>query len=499
MAVATCRPARAGEDRCPGVLRLHAAEDGGLARVRVPGGRLPLAGLEAVAAGAALGSGLVELTGRGNLQLRGLPLDAGERVARLLADGGLLPSPEHDRVRNVIASPLAGRDAGSLLSTDAIVEALDAGLCADPALAALPGRFLFAVDDGSGLALGHGADVTLAAAGAARDEDPAPTAGDSGRFALLLGGAATSLSAAPTDAAALALDAARAFLSERAAGGEDGWRVAELRDGPERVARRLGGELRAATATDGSERVADEPAGPRRADGLGAGAGGRPALAPDARPQGDGRVAVTALAPLGLAALAPGVRAQRDGRVAVTALAPLGRLEAGVAGRLAALLRAHDCAGVRLSPRRTVTVLDVEPERADALARGLADCGLVLEPGSGWAGLSACAGLGACAKARLDVRAAAAQRATARGADAPAEHWSACGRRCGETRRIEVAVAPTGGTRARGATADGGAGGRTVAVAESGRLPLHVRRGDDERVAADVGAALALLEDPAWA
>ena len=474
MAVATCRPARAGEDRCPGVLRLHAAEDGGLARVRVPGGRLPLAGLEAVAAGAALGSGLVELTGRGNLQLRGLPLDAGERVARLLADGGLLPSPEHDRVRNVIASPLAGRDAGSLLSTDAIVEALDAGLCADPALAALPGRFLFAVDDGSGLALGHGADVTLAAAGAARDEDPAPTAGDSGRFALLLGGAATSLSAAPTDAAALALDAARAFLSERAAGGEDGWRVAELRDGPERVARRLGGELRAATATDGSERVADEPAGPRRADGLGAGAGGRPALAPDARPQG-------------------------DGRVAVTALAPLGRLEAGVAGRLAALLRAHDCAGVRLSPRRTVTVLDVEPERADALARGLADCGLVLEPGSGWAGLSACAGLGACAKARLDVRAAAAQRATARGADAPAEHWSACGRRCGETRRIEVAVAPTGGTRARGATADGGAGGRTVAVAESGRLPLHVRRGDDERVAADVGAALALLEDPAWA
>jgi sulfite reductase beta subunit-like hemoprotein len=464
MAVATCRPARAGEDRCPGVLRLHAAEDGGLARVRVPGGRLPLAGLEAVAAGAALGSGLVELTGRGNLQLRGMPPDAGARLAALLAGGGLLPSLAHDRVRNVIASPLAGRTAESACSTDGVVDALDRGLCADPALAALPGRFLFAVDDGSGLALGHGADVTLAVAGgdggraAARDGHPAAAAGGD-RFALLLGGALTSLATSGDAAATLALDAARAFLAERAGAGEDGWRVAELPDGPGRVARRLGGELRA----NGDERVANEPtAGRNGADARGGGADRR-------------------------AALAPGARAQRDGRVGITALAPLGRLEPGVAERLAVLLRAHGCEGVRLSPWRTLTVLDVAPASAEAVARGLDACGLVLEPGSGWAGLSACAGLGACAKARLDARAAAARRATVRADGAPTEHWSACERRCGETRRIAVAVAPLDG-----------AGGR-AAAAGAARLPLGVRRGDRERDAADLADALALLEDPAWA
>ena len=76
---------------------------------------------------------------------------------------------------------------------------------------------------------------------------------------------------------------------------------------------------------------------------------------------------------------------------------------------------------------------------------------MIVEPGSGWAGLSACAGLGACAKARVDVRAAAARRAAVRGADAPAEHWAACERRCGERPGVDVAVFAEGdGVAVRG-------------------------------------------------
>ncbi len=129
---------------------MHQAADGGLARVRLPGGALPAAALAVLGAAAAeLGNGVLELTSRANVQVRGLrPGVEAELVARLRAVG-LLPSETHERVRNIIATPLTGRHLNGHIDVRGLVRELDKHLCADPALAALPGRFLFTVDDGA--------------------------------------------------------------------------------------------------------------------------------------------------------------------------------------------------------------------------------------------------------------------------------------------------------------------------------------------------------------
>ena len=66
-------------------------------------------------------------------------------------------------MRNIVASPLSGRVGGSA-DVREWVRRLDAAICAEPDLAALPGRFWFSIDDGrgdvSGLAADAGVHVT---------------------------------------------------------------------------------------------------------------------------------------------------------------------------------------------------------------------------------------------------------------------------------------------------------------------------------------------------
>src|SRR3954452_16008426 len=224
-------PSRDRVDACPGALQTHAAADGGLARVRVPGGTLTAEQLGTLAAVAReLGDGALELTSRGNLQLRGLPAGAEAALGDRLAAAGLLPSATHERVRNVLASTLSGRTDGGHVDVRPWVRDLDAGLRADPALAGLPGRFLATLDDGRGDVAGLGGDVGLLAL-------------SPDTVALTLGGTDSGLRARPGDAVALALAAARPFLAERTAQASTAWRLTELTDGPARVATRLGGHV----------------------------------------------------------------------------------------------------------------------------------------------------------------------------------------------------------------------------------------------------------------
>lgn len=401
-------------DACPGSLRLHAADDGALARVRVPGGVLTVeqAGRLADAA-RELGDGELHLTSRGNVQLRGLEAGCGSALAALLDGAGLLPSAAHERVRNVVASPLSGLDDFGLRDVRPWLTGLDAALCGSDAARELSGRFLFALDDGRGDVAGLDPDVTVRA-----------VAG--GGAQLALGSSPAALRVSDADAPRAALLAAETFLTSAGAGGERAWRVDELHIPVEEltglVQRRLTAE---GIPHERCVRETGTTAGPR-----------------------------------------PGAVGE-----ALSVHVPLGRF---TAPQWQAVTRAaRDGNGeLRLTPWRGVVLPAAgagAAESAYALAR-LAATGLVTAPDSPWLRVGACVGRPGCARSHADVRADAARALDAAGRAALPLYWSGCERRCGHPRgdRIDV-VATADGTYRLSASAPGPEH-RTVPLDDTSRL-----------------------------
>ncbi|MBZ6288026.1 precorrin-3B synthase [Streptomyces olivaceus] len=414
-------------DACPGALRLHAADDGALARVRVPGGVLTVRQARVLAdAALRLGDGELHLTSRGNVQLRGLRDACGGELAGLLEEAGLLPSPEHERVRNVVASPLSGLDGRGAREVRPWLTALDAALCASTAARGLSGRFLFALDDGRGDVASLGADVTVRA-----------TAG--GDALISLGSARESLRVAAEDAPGAALLAAEVFLEFARDAGERVWRVDEL--GPRSA------ELSVAVR----RRVAESGIGCAPKD--------------DGAPTYDG--VPTDAAPKDAAAVGgptPGVHGS-----ALCVHAPLGRLTAVQWRELT------DAAPVelRLTPWRGIVVPAPDTTASDrgaALSR-LAAAGLVTDPSSPWLRVGACVGRPGCGKSRADVRADAARTLAAAGASHLPLYWSGCERRCGHPGggHVDVLAAPDGGYRLTAPDGDGPP--RTTGLDDVSHLP----------------------------
>ncbi|GAA4599571.1 precorrin-3B synthase [Planotetraspora phitsanulokensis] len=395
---------RAHLDACPGALQVHTAADGGLARVRVPGGAVSAAQLRELAACAdELGSGVIELTSRANVQVRGL--SSSSAFAERMAAAGLLPSETHERVRNIIASPLSGRSGSTLLDVRPLVAELDRALCARPRLAELSGRFLFALDDGTGDVNRLGADVALVAR--SLTAWTVLLAGVEAGSVQATGGAAVPAVVPAAVPVGVMVAAAEGFLDERAAQGGSAWRVSDLEDGPARVAARM--HLDSAPVSS-------------------------PAPVP---------VRTTAFV------RRPGLMEQRDGRVALEVVVPLGRLSAAqallLADAAAAAGQADEPPSVRLTPWRTVVVPDLTRAQASHWTPILTRAGLVADPSSPWVGVSACTGRPGCAKSLADVQADAALEAdaTVHARGLPV-HWAGCQRRCGRPRGQVVEVVSTG-------------------------------------------------------
>jgi precorrin-3B synthase len=199
------------DDACPGALQVHQAADGALARIRLPGGMITAEQLLALAVSATrFGSQAMEITSRGNVQIRGITDP--EALADAIAAAGLLPSPSHERVRNIVASPLTGRSGGNADVRD-LVRDLDAAIQASPALASLPGRFLFGVDDGRGDVSGSDVDVGALLL-------------DAERAALLVAGVDTGVRLPSADVVAALVAVAENFVETRGTA----WRTTELAD-----------------------------------------------------------------------------------------------------------------------------------------------------------------------------------------------------------------------------------------------------------------------------
>lgn len=210
---------RSRPDRCPGVLRPWPADDGLLIRLRLPGGRVTSAALHALADVAERhGDGRIRVTSRANLQVRGLPRGPSEDrlredVVAAIIGTGLLPSRAHDTSRNLMASPQSGL-AGGRTDVRPLIAELDHALLTDRAVAGLPGRFLFILDDGRGDIIGRAGDLTAVA-----------LPGD--RAQLRVGqdwSDVVPLAEVPDRLVALA----RAFLEQRGEGSDAPWHMSEL-------------------------------------------------------------------------------------------------------------------------------------------------------------------------------------------------------------------------------------------------------------------------------
>lgn len=156
---------------CPGLLNIVPTRDGGLCRIRLPGGVLRTPQAHALARAAArCASGVIEATNRANLQIRGVRVGAEDDLIDALLAAGLGPADgagsldARDGVRNVMLSPLAGRDAQAVLDMRPLAAQLLAVLQHTPEFAALSPKFCVLLDGGEALvARDHPHDIWLAA------------------------------------------------------------------------------------------------------------------------------------------------------------------------------------------------------------------------------------------------------------------------------------------------------------------------------------------------
>jgi precorrin-3B synthase len=368
---------------CPGALRPMETGDGLLVRLRLTGGILSVRNASAIGRCAnQYGNGLIELSNRANLQLRGVKTETLEQLSAELDEIGIIDeNAAAESVRNVIASPLAGIDPEAILDIRPVVRALEAELAGNIKLHSLPGKFGFVVDDGGRLSLAEvPADVRFEAFGGSQG----PT------FGIRLAGANDWIGECEAeDVPSYASNLARAFLTLRGKGADAPRRMRDLvrRTGPQVVAEAAG--LNAGCS----------PPRPRRKPSL------REVL---------GKWQAGATHFVGLAV-------------------PFGHLSGDVLIDLADLAARHHASELRLTPWRAILMVGIPAQSAEQLASELRKTSFILEADDPRFLVAACPGAPACRNATTSVQADAEQFTDLLPRLAPegvALHVSGCAKGC---------------------------------------------------------------------
>lgn len=367
---------------CPGTLRPMLTGDGLLVRLHPPRNALTPDQLAYVAELASRhGNGQIEISGRGNLQLRGIREEAHQALVDDLLEAGLVDEADGDGPnRLVLTSPLAGRAADELLDAAALAQIVEN---AGRTVSGLPAKFSIVVDGGSALALdGFAADLRLRAVA----EDA---------IAFGLPGSLWFGPVTPGEA-------------------------------PQLVARLLGGFVAASRRSSEQVRRMRDLA-PDERNALAASIGLAPMPPPTARPK----------------ATAIGVAAERGGTVAMLAGLPFGRTDAAGLRRLSKLARGAGIHEIRVSPWRGFAFCGLSADAATSLQAPLRSEGLIVEADDPRLAVSACTGSPACARGEAPVLADAAALSDAIApllVDGLSLHVSGCAKSCAHPGRADLTL-----------------------------------------------------------
>jgi precorrin-3B synthase len=362
---------------CPGVLKPMETGDGLLARVRAPRGRLSLDQAAALAdATIRCGNGIIGLSARANLHLRGLS----ERTlpdlhARLKEIGLIDADPKIERLRNIVASPLDDLDPEALLDLGPSVAVLEKRLGEDKGLRRLPAKFSFVLDAQGRLPLGDvHADVRF---------DAAPD----GMFAVTLAGDdGLAARCAPDTVGDVAARLGLAFLALAGAG--------------EAAPRRM----RALVELEGAEAIFAKAA--LRA---------KPCKRSQRRP-----------------ALRKVLGAHAYGaEFVVGAAAAFGEMEAIRFEALIERARALNASSLRLTPWRALLITSLDQHGAESLVDSMTELGFIVDPADPRLRIAACPGAPACMHGYRSVRDDATRwAATLPKEDGVVLHVSGCAKGC---------------------------------------------------------------------